>query len=311
MSTEAEVYVDVIDAMRDGAAARLDPRDLGLPAYAAVLVEALVTALSDDPACRARRPAAFAALWGGRPPTLDNARVAYGGIMAPFTTPDLRWVYKEAGWALGFYDKADEPLMAVLAALQMLAQQELDARMAGLETGPEETVLDTAWRNGFPTSITAADREAARRYEQLALAVVVGLVVCALEFLALTWDASEWHTRRGVVVHLAGARPMLAPLPAMLLASLTGGVAGQAAFGYLKEAWTGFPDLSTIRRIKLPHLLVAILLGPALFLSWLVFGRLKLLIAVLLPIAAAVSRQKLYVPPTSRVAIPPRDTTKS
>jgi hypothetical protein len=298
MSAEADAYLDVIDALRSGAGARLDARALELPDYAVVLVEAMVAALCDDPGCRERRPAAFEAFWAGRPPTLDNARVQYGGIMAPFTTPDLRWIYKEASWDLGYHDKADEPLMAVLSALRMLAAQELEARMAQLEMGPEDTVLDTAWRTGAPASGRAEEREAARRNQLLALCVLAGLAAGALEFLALTFDASLARSRRGIVTHLAGAGPLLPPLPAFGLAVGSGVLAGRACYRHLAPGWEG------LGHVKTAQLLALGLLAPAALLGWHVFGRLKLLVAVALPAAAAIAHQKR--PATAALPVPPR-----
>jgi hypothetical protein len=132
------------------------------------------------------------------------------------------------------------------------------------------------------------------------------LLVCLVEFVALSWDASSYTTRRGVVIHLAGAGPMLSPLGAFAVGAVSGALAGRGTFGYLRDRWQGFPNLSSIRRLPPTTLLAAMLLGPALFLAWSVFGRLKLLIALVLPLAAVAS-QKLYVPPTSSVAIPPRE----
>jgi hypothetical protein len=302
MAAESDAYLDLVDALRERRAASLDLQRLELPAYARVLAEAMIAALAEEPAAHERRGQAFEAFWAGRPPTLDNARVQYGGIMAPFSSPDLRWIYKEASWDLKL--ATEEPLKAVLAALQLLAAQELEARGTALEQGPEDLVLDTAWRDGPPASGRAAEREALRRNQLLALCVVVGLAVVGLEFLALTWDASLARSRRGIVTHLHGAGALLPPLPAFAVAVASGALAGHAAWRQLSPNWEGV-------RLKTPHVLAIGIMAPVAIIGWHVFGRLKLLVAIALPLAAGFFSQKLYVPPTSNVAIPPRENMKS
>lgn len=311
MAAESDAYLDLVDALREHRAASLDLQRLELPAYARVLAEAMIAALAEEPEAQARRGPAFEAFWGGRPPTLDNARVQYGGIMAPFSSPDLRWVYKEASWDLKY--GAEGPLKAVLEALQLLAEQELEARGTDVEQGPEDVVLDTAWRDGPPASGQAAAREALRRNQLLALCVLVGLAVTGLEFLALTWDASMVRSRRGIVTHLSGAGALLPPLPAFAVAVASGALAGHACWRQLSPRWEGL-------RLKSPHLLAIGIMAPVAIIGWHVFGRLKLLVAIALPLVAGFfhraapvpsGHQKLYVPPTSNVAIPPRENMKS